>query len=331
MKRIRWGILGTGNIAATFATALNTMEDSTIAAVASRNYVRAKEFAKRFYIDKSYGSYEDLVLDPDIDVIYIAVPHTEHKRLASLCIRNKKAVLCEKPFTINGRDTEELISLAKENNVFMMEAMWTKFLPTNSRVKEWIKEGKIGKALHIKATFGFRSNYDPQSRLYNPWLGGGALLDVGIYPISYTTFLLDKKPVRIISSAVIGESHVDEQNVIIFQYEDGVMADLSSAISADIGNDALIVGEKGMIQVDSFWRAESACLYDNNYECIDTFKEPFRINGYEYEATEVNRCLREGLLQSPLNTLEDTLTNMKLLDEIRLQWGLTYPQEHDGD
>lgn len=331
MKRIRWGILGTGSIATTFATALKNMDDSIITAVASRNYERAKEYAKRFDIDKSYASYEDLALDPDIDVIYIAVPHTEHKSMASLCIRNKKAVLCEKPFTINGRDTEKLISLAEENKVFLMEAMWTKFLPANHIVKEWIKEGRIGKVLHIKAAFGFRANYDPKSRLYNPSLGGGALLDVGIYPISYTTFLLDKKPVKIISSAVIGESHVDEQNVMIFQYEDGVIADLSSAISAEIGNDALIVGEKGIIRVDGFWRAESAWLYDNNYECIDKFKEPFRINGYEYEAAEVNRCLREGLTQSPLNTLEDTLCNMRLMDEIRSQWGLAYPQEYSDN
>jgi predicted dehydrogenase len=331
MKKIRWGILGTGNIAATFATALKSMEDSTLTAVASRNDIRAKEFAERFKIDKSYGSYEELARDPDIDVIYIAVPHTEHKSVAILCIRNKKAVLCEKPFTINSRDTEELIIMAKENNVFMMEAMWTRFLPANQRVKEWIKEGRIGKLLHIKATFGFQSNYDMGSRLYNPSLGGGALLDVGVYPISYTTFLLDRIPESVISSAVIGASNVDEQNVMIFIYEDGVMADLSSAISAEIGNDALIVGDKGIIKVDNFWRANTATLYDNNYQCIDSFNEPFRANGYEYEASEVNRCLRESLSESPINPLRDTLANMKLMDEIRLQWGLTYPQEHGAN
>ncbi|NLO09578.1 MAG: Gfo/Idh/MocA family oxidoreductase [Clostridiales bacterium] len=327
MKKIRWGIIGTGNIAATFARALNSMEDSSLYGVASRNVVRAGEFAKRFKIEKSYGSYEELAKDPDIDVVYIGVPHTEHKNMAKLCIENKKAVLCEKPFAINSKDSEELISMAKEYNVFLMEAMWTKFLPTNLRVKQWIKEGRIGKILHIKATFGFYSDYDPDSRLYNPSLGGGALLDVGVYPISYITFLLDKAPDKIISSAIIGASGVDEQNVLVFQYKDGILADLSSSISCETGNDALIVGEKGIIKVNHFWRAESAKLYDNSYKCLDEFKEPFIANGYEYEAAEVNRCLREGLKISPLNPLTDTLSNMRLMDEIRKQWGLVYPGE----
>ncbi len=327
MEKIRWGIIGTGNIAAKFATALNSMEDSSLDGVASRKDTRAKEFAARFGIGKSYGSYEELAKDPDIDVIYIAVPHTEHKRMSELCIKNKKAVLCEKPLTINSKDTEELISMAKKNNVFLMEAMWTKFLPANLRVKEWINEDKIGKVLHIKASFGFHSDYDPQSRLYNPDFGGGALLDVGIYPISYTTFLLNRIPDKIISSAVIGSTGVDEQNVLVFQYKDGILADLSSSISCETGNDALIVGEKGIIKVNHFWRAESAKLYDNSYKCLDEFKEPFIANGYEYEAAEVNRCLREGLKISPLNPLTDTLSNMRLMDEIRKQWGLVYPGE----
>lgn len=327
MKKIRWGIIGTGNIAAKFATALKSMEDSILVAVASRSDSRAKDFSERFGTDRSYGSYEKLAKDTDIDVIYIAVPHSEHKSMVKLCIRNNKAVLCEKPFTINSKDTKELISMAKHNKVFLMEAMWTKLLPANLKVKEWIKEGRIGKVLHIKSTFGLHSDYDEDSRLYNPSLGGGALLDLGVYPISYTTFLLEKTPDRITSSAVIGKSCVDEQNVIIFQYEDGVLVDLSSAISAEIGDDAIIVGEKGIIEVDSFWKADSARLYDNNYKCLDTFKETFRVNGYEYEAAEVNRCLREGLLESPLNPLKETLENMKLMDEIRAQWGLTYPGE----
>ncbi len=327
MKKIRWGILGSGNIAATFATALNFMEDSSLDAVASRNDIRAKEFAERFNINKAYASYEELAKDPDIDVIYIAVPHTEHRNMAGLCIKNKKAVLCEKPFTINSKDSEELINMAKEHNVFLMEAMCTKFLPVNLKVKQWIKEDKIGKVLHIIAKFGFRSDYDPGSRLYNPSLGGGALLDVGVYPISYTTFLLDRVPDKIISSAIIGASAVDEQNVFIFHYNDGVLADLSSSISCETGEDALIVGERGIIKVDRFWRAESARLYDNSYKFIEEYKEPFKANGYEYEAAEVNRCLREGLKISPLNPLTDTLNNMKLMDEIRKQWGLVYPGE----
>lgn len=327
MKKIRWGIIGTGNIAGSFATALKSMEDSTLLAVASRNHSRSKEFAERFQIEKAYGSYEELACDPDIDAVYIAVPHTEHKVNAELCIRNKKAVLCEKPFTINSKDSKELIDIAKEEKVFLMEAMWTKFLPASQRVKEWIDEGRIGKVVHIKASFGFYSKFDINSRLYNPALGGGALLDVGIYPISYATFLLDKLPDKIVSSAVIGKSRVDEQNVIIFQYEDGVIADLSSSISGESGMDALIVGEEGYIKVDNFWKAESAQMYDNNHRCIEDFKASFKANGYEYEAYEVNRCIREGKLESPIHPLQSTLDIMTLMDEIRSQWGLVYPQE----
>lgn len=327
MDKIRWGIFGTGNIATKFAKALKSMEDTSLEGVASRSEIRAKDFAKRFGIAKAYGNYEELALDPDIDVIYIASPHTEHMAMAKLCIKNNKAVLCEKAFTINSEDTEELIRMAKEHKVFLMEAMWTKFLPANLRVKQWIKEGRIGKVLHIKASFGFHSDYDPGSRLYNPSLGGGALLDVGVYPISYSTFLLDKAPDRILSSAVIGKSGVDEQNVIILEYDDGVLADLSSSISVLTGNDAMIVGEKGIIKVEKFWMADSARLYDIKENLIDECSEPFRKNGYEYEAAEVNRCLREGLKMSPLNPLSDTLTNMKIMDEIRRQWGLVYPGE----
>lgn len=325
--KIRWGIIGTGNIAASFATALNSMEDSILEGVASRSDERARGFAEKFKAVKAYGSYEELARDPDIDVVYIGVPHTEHKNATKLCIMNKKAVLCEKPFTINSKDTEELIQLAKEHDVFLMEAMWTKFLPTNIRVKQWIKEGRIGKLLHIKASFGFLADFDPQGRIYNPYLGGGALLDVGIYPITYATFLMDKLPDTIISSAVMSRTGVDEQNAVIFKYNDGVLADLSSSVSCRTGHDALIVGDKGIIKVDRFWMAEAARLYDNSNQCLEELKEPFKANGYEYEAAEVNRCLREGLKDSPHNPLTDTLSIMRLLDEIRKQWGFFYPGE----
>lgn len=327
MSKVRWGILGTGAIANKFTTALKSMEDSIPAAVASRSDIRSRQFADKYQIEKAYGSYKALAEDPDIDVVYIAVPHTEHKKMAELCLKNKKAVLCEKPITINSRDTGELIGTAREKKVFLMEAMWTKYLPATQRVKKWIDEGKIGKVLNIKASFGFYKEFDINSRLYNPKLGGGALLDVGIYPISYATYLLGRLPDKIISSAVIGRSHVDEQNVIIFYYKDGTLADLSSAVSAESGCDALIAGEKGYIRVDNFWRADSAYLFDNDHRCIDSFKEPFKANGYEYEAAEVNRCIREGLPESPVNPLNTTLDIMRLMDEIRSQWGLIYPQE----
>ncbi|HKL99718.1 MAG TPA: Gfo/Idh/MocA family oxidoreductase [Mobilitalea sp.] len=329
MKTIHWGILGAGNIAATFATAINYLEASKLTAIASRNLDKAKKFADRFHIDKAYGSYEELVQDPEIDVIYIATPHTEHKTNAAMCITNGKAVLCEKPFTLNAGDSEFLISLAREHKVFLMEAMWTKFLPVTRMVKNWLKEGRIGEIRHFKVSFGYHSDFDINSRIYNPDLAGGALLDVGVYPISYVIHMMDRLPDQVISSAVIGRSGVDEQNIIILKYDNGVLADLSSAVSVETGYDAVIMGDKGKIIIPSFWEAQSAELYDNNNTLLDTYKYPFTSNGYAYEAEEVSQCLRDGKLESDIIPLKDTLDIMKIMDEIRAQWGLTYPQEQN--
>lgn len=327
MKNIKWGIIGTGNIASSFAAALNSMEHTELTAVASRDLNRAKEFAKRFQIKKAYASYEELTMDPEIDVIYIGTPHTEHKDNAELCITRGKAVLCEKPFTLNKKETQYLISLAKEHNVFLMEAMWTKFLPTTKMVKQWIQNKLIGEVKCIKISFGFRREFDVNSRLFNPNLAGGALLDVGIYPITYAIHLMDKLPDKISSSAYLGKSNVDEMNIISFSYKDGVLCDLSSAISAQIGYDAIIIGDKGKIIVPNFWMADSATVYDADGNMVETFSMQFKENGYSYEAEEVNRCLREEKKESEINPLQDTLDIIKIMDGLRAEWGLTYPQE----
>ncbi len=327
MRTIRWGIIGAGHIAEKFATALNSLKDTELTAIASRSIDKAYEFSERYHVRKAYGSYEELVKDSDIDVIYIATPHTEHRKNASLCITHGKAVLCEKPFTVNYREAEILTTLAKEHKVFLMEAMWTKFLPATRTVRQWIEEERIGKVKYIQASFGFRSEFNPQSRLYDPKLAGGALLDVGVYPISYATFLLGKQPEKVVSSAFLGKSRVDETNVIALLFEGGAMADLSSSISANTGNDATIIGDRGRISVPNFWTAEKAELYDANGKLTETFSHPFTSNGFVYEVEEVNRCLREGKLQSDIIPHETTLAIMKLMDGIRADWGLVYPTE----
>ena len=327
MRTIRWGIIGAGHIAVKFATALNSLTDTELTAIASRSIDKAYEFAERFHVGKAYGSYEELVKDSDIDVIYIATPHTEHKKNASLCITHGKAVLCEKSFTVNQREAEVLITLAKEHKIFLMEAMWTKFLPVTRMVKQWIDEKRIGKVKYLQASFGFQSEFNPSSRLYDLHLAGGALLDVGVYPISYATFLMGRMPDKVVSSAVLGRSKVDEMNAIILQYEDGTIAELSSSITGNIGTDATIVGEKGRIFVPTFWSAEKAELYDSNGKLVETYALPFTSNGFVYEIEEVNRCLREGKLQSDVIPHEETLAVMKLMDGLRADWGLVYPTE----
>ena len=288
MKTIRWGIIGTGAIANKFAEVLNSLDDVELLAVASRKQETANAFAREYGVKRAYASYEELAKDSDLDVVYIATPHSEHKENAALCIKNGKAVLCEKAFTLNQEETEYLISLAREHKVFLMEAMWTKFMPTTFQVKKWIEEKRIGKVKHIRANFGYYNEFDINSRLFDPNTAGGALLDAGIYPITYAIHMLGKLPTSIKSSAIIGASNVDEQNVIILEFEDGTLADLSSAVTAELGKDAVIIGDKGRIEIPNFFFAQMAELYDAEGKLVDKFEEDFVINGYEYEAMEVN-------------------------------------------
>lgn len=327
MKTIKWGIIGAGNISSTFATSLNNMENTELAAVASRDINKGKAFAAKFNARKVYDNYEDLAKDEEIDVIYIGTPHSEHVKNAELCIKNKKAVLCEKAFTTNAMEAKYLIQLAKDNNVFLMEAMWTKFLPTTIRVKEWIKEAKIGKILNLQVNFGFRRELASTHRLLNPSLSGGSLLDVGIYPITYAIHLMDKLPIHVSSQAIIGETGVDIQSSVLFQFDNGALATLNSAICAEVGKYATIIGENGKIEVPLFWSAKEAFLYNAEGILMDSFKEETEIKGYEYEAYEVNRCLREGKLESDILPLKDTLGIIEIMDGLRKEWGITYPHE----
>ncbi|MDF2485343.1 MAG: oxidoreductase domain protein [Herbinix sp.] len=327
MRTVKWGIIGAGQISSKFATALNSLDHTEVTAIASRDPIKAREFASRFHIKKAYGSYEEMLMDSEIDVIYIGTPHTEHKANAELCISHGKAVLCEKPFTLNYPEAQMLVDFARSSNVFLMEAMWTKFLPTTRIVKQWISNKVIGDIKFINISFGFRTEFDPFNRLFNPALGGGALLDVGVYPLSYVIYLMDRLPDKVVSSAHIGQSGVDEVNVINLQYHDGMIVNVSSAISVATGNDAVIIGDKGRIVIPNFWTAESAEVYDTNGKLVDTFFHPFTANGYVYEAEEVNRCILEGKKQSDIIPLNDTLNIMKLLDGIRAEWGLVYPSE----
>lgn len=327
MKTINWGIIGAGNISSKFATALKEMEYTNIGAIASRDLNKAQDFAKEFGADKAYGSYEELVNDPKIDVVYIGTPHTEHFKNSVLCLNHKKAVLCEKPFTLNAKDTKCLIELAKENNVFLMEAMWTKFLPVSNKVKEWVQEGKIGTIKRIDIGFGFNIPIDFNNRLFNYELAGGALLDMGVYPITYAIDIMGSLPVKIESYAGLMENGVDEHNLSIFQFEKGALASLRSAISVDAGKSAVFIGDNGRIEIDEFWVADKAFVYDNSGNLIDSFTKEHRINGYEYEAYEVNKCLREDRLESERLPLKDTLDIMEIMDGIRAKWGLKYKQE----
>lgn len=323
---IKWGIMGTGWIAERFAEDLAYVGNGEGLAAGSRTFESAKKFADRFGLPRAYGSYAELVSDPDIDAIYVATPHPYHRENVLTALNAGKAVLCEKPFTVNSAELEPLVRAAKQNKLFLMEAMWTRFLPPIVQVRSWLEEGRIGEVKLLKAEFGFRSDWNPEGRLLNPRLGGGALLDAGIYPVSFASMIFGTEPERISSSAHIGETGVDEHFSLLLDYGQGKSASLHGAVRLALTNAASIHGTEGSIYIPSFLNAKEAYLRVAGQEEVK-FTDDRPSTGYAFEAEEVGRCLLNGLTESPSITLEESLGIMKLLDEIRGQWNLKYPFE----
>jgi predicted dehydrogenase len=324
--KIRWGIIGTGAIARKFAEALAFVPDAELCAVGSRTQASADEFAARFGVPHAHPSYEALANDPDVDVVYIATPHPLHKENSILCLHAGKAVLCEKPFTINAREAEEVIRLAREKRLFLMEAMWSRFLPAMVEVRRLLSAGAIGEVRMLTAHCGFRAPFNPQSRLFNPQLGGGALLDVGVYPVSLASMIFGA-PTRITSMAHLGETGVDEHSAFILGYGAGELAVLGTALRLNLPAEAVLLGTEGTITIHGpWWRATALTLSVPGKE-DRVIPAPLTGNGYNYEAAEVVRCLRAGRLESETMPLDETLSIMQTLDRIRAPWGLQYPAE----
>lgn len=322
----RWGILGCGNIAKKFATGLQAADGAELVAVGSRSQENADAFADQFGVPTRHASYEALAQDDNVDAIYVATPHPYHKENSILCLEAGKAVLCEKPFAVNQKDAQDMVDVARKENVFLMEAMWTRFLPITVQVRKWLADGAIGDVRMMYADFGFRAGINPDGRLFNPNLGGGGLLDVGIYPISYASMVFGGAPKTISSQAHIGETGVDEQSAMIFGYDDGALALLSCGVRIKTPHDAKILGTDGMITVDpSFWNGTKATLHAGGNE--EVIALPHKGNGYEYEAEEVARCVRAGKIESDVISHDETLALMGTMDTIRAQWGLKYPME----
>ena len=323
---IRWGILGLGNIAKSFAQGLTAVPDAKLVAVGSRSADKAKSFASEFGATRIHDSYAALANDPQVDVIYVATPHPMHKDDAILCLNAGKAVLCEKPFTVNARELETVIAVARQKKVFLMEAMWTRCMPVMAKVRAWLASQRIGEPRLVTADFGFRCAWDPQSRLLAPSLAGGGLLDVGIYTIAFAAMVFGPHPSRVTGFAHLGETGVDEQAAYILGYPGGGLASLTCGVRTDTPHLARIDGTAGRIEITApFWQATRAVLTVGNHtEVIDT---PHAANGYEYEAIEVGRCLRAGLTESPIITLDESLALLQTLDRLRAQFGLTYPMD----
>jgi|SRR5215207_9181294 len=317
-EQIRWGILGTGAIASTFTDDLLRMPEHRVVAVGSRSPQTARRFADRYGIARAHGSYADLATDSDVDVVYIATPHSGHHGAAMLCLNAGRAVLCEKAFTLDAAEAEELVATARAKNLFLMEALWTRFNPAVVRIRELIAEGVIGDVRSVMADFAVSFAYDPAHRLFDPALGGGALLDLGIYPVSFAWMLLGE-PSRVRAVAGLAANGVDSNTGILFGYGGGQVALLHCTFEADGPVTATILGSRGWIEVRPlFVKATSFTVHPRDGEPW-THTVVLDGHGYTYQAAEVARCLRAGELESPIMPLDESVAIMRAMDTIRSQ------------
>jgi predicted dehydrogenase len=333
---IRWGILGTGAIARKFTADLAHSPGAIVAAVGSRTADAAERFGAEFRIPRRHATYEALADDPGVDAVYVSTPHPVHLPNTLLCLRAGKAVLCEKPFALSAAQAREMVDLARSRRLFLMEAMWTRFLPVMVKVRELIAAGAIGEPRLLQADFGFRAEFDPASRLFDPHLGGGGLLDVGIYPLSLSSMVFGE-PVSVQGAAHVGTSRVDEQAGIVLGHAGGGLSLLACGIRTTTPHGAEICGTEGRLRIRApWWRGNAVTLVPEaertsanpfSGETERTFEAPYPGNGYQFEADEVARCLGEGLAESPVMPLDETLSLMGTMDALRASWGIRYPGE----
>lgn len=326
---IKWGILGTGGISHAFATALMDTPGAELAAIGSRSMASADKFGAQFGSPRSYGSYEDLCSADGIDIIYIGTPHTIHADNAILALNGGKAVLCEKPFAMNLREANRVVSLAREKKLFLMEAMWTRYMPALAELRRIVASGEVGVPRQLHADFGFLAPTDPQHRVNNLDLGGGALLDLGIYPLSIAAAIMG--PVsKVQALADMSATGVDAQTGFTLLHAAGGMSVCSCSMLARMSNELTVFGSLGRVRMDTmFHRSPSVTVTLLNGE-TRTILTPYLGNGYVHEAMEAARCLRAGLLESPGMTLDETLALMTVLDTIRAQIGLRYPSDAEN-
>jgi predicted dehydrogenase len=320
---IRWGILATGDIARAFVSDLSLMPDAEVTAVGSRSQEAADRFAAAHDIPRAYGSWEALARDPDVDVIYVATPHSAHHAASLACLRAGKAVLCEKPFTLNLAQTEELVETARSNEVFLMEAMWMRCFPAIHMICGLVADGAIGDVTAVQADFGVSGTFDVTHRLRAPELGGGALLDLGVYPVTFAHIMLGP-PDRVEAWAQLTPEGVDANTGMTFGYASGALASLTCSLVGDTPRTATVTGTRGRIELPrDFYRPAGFTIVRGDAE-PEYVPIPFDGLGYHFEAAEVQRCLREGLIESPVAPLAESLAVMSTLDAVRERIGVDY-------
>lgn len=329
-KKINWGIIGAGIIANKMADALNINSDSQLYAVASKSPEKANAFAKKYNIENAF-SYNEIVNCKDVDIIYIATTHNFHFENAKLALENGKHVLIEKPFTVNAKEARELINIAKKNNLFLMEAIWSRFLPSIKLLKKKIADGEIGEVKQCNFSFGWFAGSEYINRLTDPALAGGATLDLGIYPISIVCYLLGELPVDIKSMTRFSNLGVDEISNYLFRFPSGCFASISASYNLKMRNYAEIYGTKGSIEFPEFSVGEHFSIY--KHDGTNDIKQTEKIvvesnsNGFIYQVEEVVRCINEGKLESDIIPLKETIAIMEVMDKMRNEWEFVYPFE----
>lgn len=325
-QEFRWGVIGTGGIAQAFAKDLQNLSDHRVAAVGSRSISTAQFFAAQYPSCVAYGSYEELVADPTIDGVYVATPHPLHVQNTVLALRAGKPVLCEKPFAVNALEAKEMIDTARNQNLLLMEAMWTRFLPHIQKVREILVSGVLGEIIAVEADHGQHLAELKIPRLMLPELVGGALMDLGIYPVSFAHLILGV-PSKISATASFTREGVDGQTSAIFDYESGAQAILTANMIAKTSCRAVISGIEGRLEIDRTFYNPAAMRVILNDDSITEYPNTYKGHGLREQAAEFARCVREGLTESPLLTLDETHLIMQSMDEIRRQIKLKFPNE----
>lgn len=329
-KKYNWAVLGCGHIAKKFATDLKLLPNANLYAAASRDMDRAQDFAREYGFEVAYGSYEEMVNDKKVDAVYIATPHSHHHEHTLLCLNHKKAVLCEKAFAMNKKEAAEMVACAKENNTFLMEAFWTMFQPSFNKAMEILASGELGKLQIVRSDFAFYAPFIEEKRLYNTKLGGGSLLDIGIYPVFAALTSLGM-PETIKTFAGFSPTGSEESISMIFKYKNGEMANLTSSFSAHSPTQTEYWCEKGYLTLNPRWYAPTNITVHKNGEEPRTYHSGHNQGwGYRYEAQHVMECLDAGRIESPKMTWEMSLNLMELLDRIRVDAGIFFP-DHDKD
>ena len=322
-----WGILGTGTIAHLVAEDLALLPNAELTAVGSRAQERADAFGDTFDVPHRHGSYEALVANPDLDVVHVASPHSAHLEHATMALEASCAVLCEKPLALNAEQAERLIATARRRDQFLMEAMWTRFLPVMDDVRRLVHdEQALGDVHLLQADIGVAQSFDPTHRLFDPALGGGALLDLGVYPLAFA-FDLFGPPDTVTSSAVIGETGIDEQCAAVFRYDDGTQAVWHASVRADAGRTCVLAGTGGRLRGTRAWWKGAPFELTRDDGTAETWARPYEGNGYQFEAAHVMHCLRAGQTESPRMPLDESRALLETMDALRNEWGVTYPQE----